>query len=128
MSQTITLRDIITGTKVHYNKRHLKDISLFDLDLRSRSQLKVKGHRRGGVCVLWIFLVCIFVCLSYDGIHARFVFIMTLSIVIISLKRGYCRKYSISLFECISKLEIQCFNKGWCCTVYTLNKKYIFLA
>ena len=28
------------------------DISLFDLDLRSRSQLKVKGHRRGGVCVL----------------------------------------------------------------------------
>ena len=28
------------------------DISLFDLDLRTRSQLKVKGHRRGGVCVL----------------------------------------------------------------------------
>ena len=28
------------------------DISFFDLDLRSRSQLKVKGHRGGGVCVL----------------------------------------------------------------------------
>ena len=24
----------------------------FDLDLRSRSQLKIKGHRRVGVCVL----------------------------------------------------------------------------
>ena len=28
------------------------DISFLYLDLRSRSQLKVKGHRRGGVCVL----------------------------------------------------------------------------
>ena len=33
------------------------DISLFDLDLRSRSHIKVKGHRRGGVCVLWMLLV-----------------------------------------------------------------------
>ena len=40
-----------------YNIATSNDISLFDLDLRSRSQLKVKGHRRGGVCVLWMFLV-----------------------------------------------------------------------
>ena len=53
MSQTITLTDIIPGTKVQYNKRHLMHnlISLFDLDLRSRSQLKVKGHRHCDVCV-----------------------------------------------------------------------------
>ena len=32
------------------------DISFLDLDLRSRSQVKVKGHRRGSVCVLWMLL------------------------------------------------------------------------
>ena len=36
------------------------DISLFDLDLRSRSQLMVKGHRRGDVCVLWMLLLFFF--------------------------------------------------------------------
>ena len=29
---------------------------------RSRSRLKVKGHRRGGVCVLWMLLVSLFFC------------------------------------------------------------------
>ena len=52
--QTITLTDIIPGTKVQYNKRHLmnNDISLYDFDLRSRSNLKVKERIRGVVCVL----------------------------------------------------------------------------
>ena len=45
------------------------DISLFDLDLRSRSQLKVKGHRRGAVCVLWMLLVKILFTVSQDRYH-----------------------------------------------------------
>ena len=40
------------GRNVQYDKATSNDISLFDLDLRSRSQHKVKGHRGGGVCVL----------------------------------------------------------------------------
>ena len=32
-------------------------MSFLDLDLRSRSQLKVKGYRRGGVYVLVMLLV-----------------------------------------------------------------------
>ena len=34
------------------NIYYTNDISPFNLDLRSRSQLKVIGQRRGGVCVL----------------------------------------------------------------------------
>ena len=33
------------------------DIGFLDLEVRSRSHVKVKGHRRGGVCVLWMLLV-----------------------------------------------------------------------
>ena len=44
--------DIIPGTKVQYNKSISNDISFLDLDERSRSHNKVKGHRCGGVCVL----------------------------------------------------------------------------
>ena len=51
ISQTFTLTDIIPGTKVQCNKRH-RITSLFDPDVRSRSHVKVKSHRCGGVCVL----------------------------------------------------------------------------
>ena len=47
------------------------DISFLDLDERSRSHQKVKGHRRGGVCVLWMLLVIFFffVTLSWPDFH-----------------------------------------------------------
>ena len=44
--------DIIPDIKVLYNESTSNDISFLDLDERSRSHDKVKGHRRGGVCVL----------------------------------------------------------------------------
>ena len=40
------------------------DISFIDLDERSRSHHKVKCHRRGGVCVLWMLLV--WICFSFN--------------------------------------------------------------
>ena len=53
--QTIIFTDIIPGFKAQYNKRHL--MTYVFVTLKSRSHVKVKGHRRGGVCVLWILLV-----------------------------------------------------------------------
>ena len=69
----------IPGSKVQYNKRHLMtQLNFFYLDLRSRSRLKVKGHRHGGVCVLWMLLVFLLFfsqarIYSYDGkiAHAK---------------------------------------------------------
>ena len=56
ISQTITFTYNIPGTKAHYNKRHIMQChKLFYLEVRSRSH--VKGHRCGGVCVLWMLLV-----------------------------------------------------------------------
>ena len=55
---------IISDTKVQYNTIQYatsKHISYFYLDARPRSHVKVKSHRRGGVCVLWMLLVCLFV-------------------------------------------------------------------
>ena len=52
ISQTDTLADIIPGTKVQYNKRQLMTNAFLTLIIRSRSQPKVKSHRRGGVCFL----------------------------------------------------------------------------
>ena len=62
ISQTITFTDIILGTKVQYNKRHLMTLAYLTIWpwLKWRSQLKVKDHRRGGVCVLWMLPVIIF--------------------------------------------------------------------
>ena len=52
------LKDIIPGTKVKYNKRHISnDISFLGLDVRSRSHTLRQGQRHGGVCVLWMLLV-----------------------------------------------------------------------
>ena len=50
ISQIIILTDIIPGTKAQYATSN--DISFLDLEVRSRSHVKVKGHRRGGACVL----------------------------------------------------------------------------
>ena len=47
------------------------EISQFDLDLRSRSQLQIKSHRRGGVCVLWMLLVYSFFFLCVWQLKAR---------------------------------------------------------
>ena len=56
----------ISDTKWH--------LSLFDFDLRSRSRLKVKGHRRGGVCVLWMLLVSKYFRFYYNFVQKKFVF------------------------------------------------------
>ena len=72
MSQTITLTDIIPGTKVQYKKRHLMTKAYLTLTLRS--QLKVEGHRRGGVCVLWMVLFFFFFFFFCISMHFQSIF------------------------------------------------------
>ena len=58
----VTCRKLLHSQTSYLVPRYntISDISLFDLDLRSRSHIKVKGHRRGGVCVLWMLLVSVY--------------------------------------------------------------------
>ena len=37
----------------------VNDISFLGLDIWSKSHVKIKGHSRRGVCVLWMLLVVI---------------------------------------------------------------------
>ena len=95
------------------------DISFLDLELRSRSHVKVEGHRRGGVCVLWMLLVyflsffvcvCVCSCLSkikdpfaayfLDNIHISQLFNKNISIFIYSSFLYYDRR-NMTLAPCL---------------------------
>ena len=57
-------RKILYSQTSYPKPRH--NTRFLDLEVRSRSHVKVKGHRRGGVCVLRMLLVVLCLRSRYD--------------------------------------------------------------